>query len=329
MSVMKAIAWVWGAWMIGWVPMLLPTVAGAQGIGIEQIQVQTKKRVAVLDFDFASTGLTGLGLYGAVGPAKGVSDLLTNRLAQNGAFILVERSRINQILAEQNLGASGRIEPATAAQIGRLLGADAVIIGSISQFNLEESRSNVNVGFFGISTASQRQRANVKLTARIVNTSTGEILGVAEGAGTAENETGGATVYGIGGSRFTDARDQLLATAAEQAVAQLVEGIVRQEPVLAALPPLLPNVVAIVADVSPGRVVLNKGAKDGLRPGMVMSVERVVKEIKDPQTGKVLRQDTQPVGRVQLTEVDAVSAVGRILSGQGLKVGDAAKPVPN
>jgi hypothetical protein len=60
---------------------------------------------------------------------------------------------------------------------------------------------------------------------------------------------------------------------------------------------------------------------------MVLSVERVIREIKDPQTGKVLRKDTQPVGRVQLTEVDAVSAVGRILSGKGLKVGDAAKPV--
>lgn len=102
----------------------------------------------MLDFEFASTGLTGLGLYGEVGPAKGVSDLLTNRLAQTGRFTLVECSRINQILAEQNLGASGRIDLSTAAQIGRLLGADAVIIGSITQFNLGRSGSDVNVGFF-------------------------------------------------------------------------------------------------------------------------------------------------------------------------------------
>jgi len=305
----------------------LPAVVVAQGVGLEQIQVQTKKRLAVLDFDFASTGLTGLGLIGMVGPAKGVSDLLTNRLVQNGTFIMVERSRINQILAEQNLGASGRIEPATAAQIGRLLGADAVIIGTINQFNVEESRSEVNIGFFGIATSTQKQKADVKLTARIVSTTTGEILAVAEGSGTADKVAGGATVYGIGGGSITDARDQLLSAAAEQAVDQLVNGLVQQAAVIAALPPLLPDVIAIVADVSAGRVVLNKGAKDGLRPGMVLSVERVIREIKDPQTGKVLRKDTQPVGRVQLTEVDAVSAVGRILSGQGLKVGDAAKPI--
>lgn len=316
-----------GMVVAGCVSVALPSIVVAQGVGLEQIQVQTKKRLAVLDFDFASTGLTGLGLTGTVGPAKGVSDLLTNRLVQNGTFIMVERSRINQILAEQNLGASGRIEPATAAQIGRLLGADAVIIGTITQFNLEQSQSGVNVGFFGISTSSQKQKADVKLNARIVNTSTGEILAVAEGAGTADKGTGGATVYGIGGGSTTDARDQLLSAAAEQAVAQLADGLVQQSAVLAALPPLLPDVIAIVADVAPGRVILNKGAKDGLKPGMVMSVERVVREIKDPQTGKVLRKDTQLVGRVQLTEVDGVSAVGRILSGQGLKVGDAAKPV--
>ncbi|MCS7226754.1 MAG: CsgG/HfaB family protein [Gloeomargarita sp. SKYB31] len=317
--------------LLGWgIYLIAPPVVMAQRVGVEQIQVQTKKRLAVLDFDFASTGLRTLGLYGQVGPAKAVSDLLTNRLAHNGTFIVVERSRINQILAEQNLGAGGRIEPATAAQIGRLLGADVVVIGSIIQFNLEETHSTTSIPIFiDIRSSRKMQKADVKLAARLVNTSTGEILAVTEGAGTAEHESGGVVVSGIGSVSVTDARDKLLATAVEQAVNQLAEGIVQQEPTIAALPPLLPDVIAIVADVSPGRVVLNKGAKDGLRPGMVMSVERVVKEIKDPQTGKVLRRDTQPVGRVQLTEVDAVSAVGRILSGQGLKVGDAAKPVPN
>ncbi|MFN4269337.1 MAG: CsgG/HfaB family protein [Thermosynechococcus sp.] len=42
------------------------------------------------------------------------------------------------------------MDPSTAAQIGRLLGADAVIIGSITQFNLERSGSDVNVGFLAL-----------------------------------------------------------------------------------------------------------------------------------------------------------------------------------
>lgn len=326
---MKMVLGVVGFGLLSALPFVVLPQATAETIQIAQIQPQTKKRIAVLDFEFASTGLTGLGLYGEVGPAKGVSDLLTNRLAQTGRFTLVERSRINQILAEQNLGASGRIDPSTAAQIGRLLGADAVIIGSITQFNLERSGSDVNVGFFGISVDNRRQKANVQLTARIVNTTTGEILAATEGRGSAEKKTGGASVLGTGASSFGEAADPLLSAAAEQAVNELVEGIVRLEPTLAALAPVLPNVVAVVADVSAGRVILNKGSRDGLRPGMFFSIERVLKEIKDPTTGRTLRLDTQPIGRVQITEVDDVSAVGRVLSGQGLKVGDRAKPVSN
>jgi hypothetical protein len=60
---------------------------------------------------------------------------------------------------------------------------------------------------------------------------------------------------------------------------------------------------------------------------MVVSVERVIKDIKDPTTGKVLRRQTQSVGRIQLTEVDAQSSVGKILTGTGFKVGDVAKAV--
>jgi len=265
-------------------------------------------------------------LSGSVGPAKAVSDLLTNRLVQNGTYIVIERSRINQILAEQNLGSSGRIELATAAQVGRLLGADVVVIGTITQFGVQESKSATNYGIFNIVNVTKRQQADVKLTPRIVSTSTAEILGVAEGVGTVEHTSGGTMVGQIGSVNVTDARDRILNEAAEQAISQVVEKIAQQESVIAALPILLPDVVAIVADVTLKQVIVNKGAKDGLKPGMILSVERVVREVKDPQTGKVLTRSTQPIGRIQLTKVEANSATGQILAGQGLKIGDLAKP---
>ncbi|MEN9215812.1 MAG: CsgG/HfaB family protein [Gloeomargarita sp. HHBFW_bins_162] len=298
----------------------------AQGVGLEQIQVQTKRRIAVLDFDFASTGLTGLGLSGSTGPAKAVSDLLTNRLVQNGTYIVIERSKINQILAEQNLGASGRIELSTAAQVGRLLGADVVVIGTITQFGVQESRSATNIGIFNIVNVNHKQTADVKLTARIVSTVTAEILAVAEGVGTVEHSSGGTMVGQFGNVNVTDARDKILSDAAERAISQVVEAIAGHEQTIAALPLLLPDVVAIIADVTQRQVIINKGAKDGLKPGMLMSVERVVREVKDPQTGKVLHKHTQPIGRIQLTKVEAGSAIGQILAGQVLKVGDIAKP---
>jgi hypothetical protein len=58
-----------------------------------------------------------------------------------------------------------------------------------------------------------------------------------------------------------------------------------------------------------------------------MNIERVTSVIKDPATGQVIRKMTTPVGVIKITDVDAGSAVGVIVSGSGFKIGDAAKTV--
>jgi hypothetical protein len=84
---------------------------------------------------------------------------------------------------------------------------------------------------------------------------------------------------------------------------------------------------AVIADITTPNVTLNKGTEGGFTKGMTVSIERVVKPIKDPQTGRVLRVVTSPVGQIQITEVGNGFAVGTIKSGKGFKVGDTAKPL--
>jgi hypothetical protein len=87
------------------------------------------------------------------------------------------------------------------------------------------------------------------------------------------------------------------------------------------------NVEGLIAAVDGGQIVLNVGAKTGLKVGDQLNVERVTREIKDPATGQVIRRMTSPVGVIRLTDVDDISAVGTVVSGSGFKVGDAAKTV--
>jgi hypothetical protein len=47
-------------------------------------------------------------------------------------FKVMERAQLDKILAEQSLGASGVVDAATAAQIGKGIGVDAIIIGSVA-----------------------------------------------------------------------------------------------------------------------------------------------------------------------------------------------------
>ena len=86
---------------------------------------ERKATVAVLEFD--NGAMVKRDEY--AGLSIGVQIMLTNALAANQSIELVERQRINQILAEQNLTAAGRVDAATASQVGKLIGARHILVG--------------------------------------------------------------------------------------------------------------------------------------------------------------------------------------------------------
>ncbi|MGL5874785.1 MAG: CsgG/HfaB family protein [Xenococcaceae cyanobacterium] len=287
-------------------------------------QAQSKPKVAVLDFDYSSVSDPSI-LSVLPGGSKGVSDILVNKLVEGGSYSVIERSKLDAILQEQNLGASGRVDASTAAQIGRILGVEAVVIGSVTQFDLQQRNSGFNL--FGIGVGGDDTDAYVKLNIRVVSTSTAEILMVAEGNGNSSQSDNQVQVFGIGGGSSTSNESKLLTLATQQAIEQVTKSLNSSSSKMASLPKALPTVNATVADVSGGSVVLNKGQLDGYQKGMRMSIERISKTVKDPQTGTVLRQITQPVGTIEISDVDGKSSVGKIISGAKFKVGDLAKPV--
>lgn len=60
----------------------------------------------------------------------GIAETLTNRLSAVKAVRMVERIRLNEVLTEQKLGLSGFVDAETAARVGKILGANRLIIGS-------------------------------------------------------------------------------------------------------------------------------------------------------------------------------------------------------
>ena len=59
--------------------------------------------------------------------------LLTVAVSRSDAYVVVERQRLNQVLAEQSLTLEGLTSPDTRHRIGRLLGATVMITGSFVQ----------------------------------------------------------------------------------------------------------------------------------------------------------------------------------------------------
>lgn len=102
--------------------------------GIEQLAVQLSKsvpeqkqlRVAVTDFPTLGPQavISNLGRY--------IAERLTTRLSQNPQFSVIERRRLGQVLGELKFSMSDLVDPDKAKQLGKMLGVEALVVGSLS-----------------------------------------------------------------------------------------------------------------------------------------------------------------------------------------------------
>src|ERR1700686_5465605 len=111
-----------------------------------------KKRVAVLNFEYGTVKSNAQAIFGSdqdVG--KGISDMLVQKLVEDGKYSVIERNALDKVLGEQKANNSDRVQASTAANRGRILGVDAIIIGSITQFGRDDQHTILIGGGFGAS----------------------------------------------------------------------------------------------------------------------------------------------------------------------------------
>jgi curli biogenesis system outer membrane secretion channel CsgG len=117
---------------------------------------------------------SGAGWWGG-GVGWDLSGMLANELASTGAFRVVERSNLESVLNEQDLGASGRVRPDTAARIGELTGAGYIVLGTITAYDEQTRSTGGGISFRGIGIGGRRTEAYIAVDLRVVNSNTGEI----------------------------------------------------------------------------------------------------------------------------------------------------------
>jgi curli biogenesis system outer membrane secretion channel CsgG len=289
-----------------------------------------KKRVAVMNFDYGAVTASVTQLFGTnqdIG--KGIADMLVDRLVSDGTYSVIERKELDKIIAEQNFSNSDRADASSAAKIARILGVDAIIIGSITQFGRDDKSTKlggggVGLGRFGIGGVSKSEStAVVQITGRMIDTSTAEILATSSAKGESSRKgTGllgsGGSWGGAGGAGLDMRSSNFGATILGEATNKAVDDMAKQlDSKAASLPTVEIHVSGLVADAAPdGTVIINVGSKGGVKVGDTLAVKRKVREVKDPATGKVLRSIEDPVGSITITQVDEGSATGKF-SGAG------------
>ncbi len=220
----------------------LTVAAAALGMtGAAGAQEARAKRpsVAVMDFDYGTVSYHWWGEYDI---GKGMADQVVDALVEDGSFRVIERKKLDTVLAEQDFAQSDRADPSAAklSKVGKVLGVRYIIAGSITKFGGEEKNyggvaggltGKVGLGGLGL----KKAKTEVTLTARMIDTTTGEILVSAKGEGISK-KGGGLSVGAFGGGKLggfsmgsSDYKASAIGEAQEMATVALVTKLVAKK----------------------------------------------------------------------------------------------------
>jgi TolB-like protein len=111
------------------------------------LAAEAKPTLAILFFDYT-------GKDQELEPLReGLAQMLISDFSAAPQVRVVERARLKALLEEQKLGQSGKVDPASAARVGKLLGARFLVLGS----------------YFDL-------KSTLRIDARVVEVETGRIL---------------------------------------------------------------------------------------------------------------------------------------------------------
>ena len=151
---------------------------------VSQALAQAKPRLGVLRFTNDSHAGWWSGTAG-----RDLQDMLAAELVSLGSFQVLERKELEAVMSEQDLGASGRINPKTAAKIGKLKGARYLVAGTVSAFEEGTSGQGGGVSVFGLSVGGSKAKAYMAVDLKVIDTDTGEIVDARTVEATSESKS--------------------------------------------------------------------------------------------------------------------------------------------
>ncbi|MBA7637154.1 hypothetical protein ES703_44789 [subsurface metagenome] len=123
---------------------------------------------------------------------EGMRDMLTTALFNTNRFIVLEREILDEVMKEQDLGASGRVKKGTEAPIGEIYGAELIITASITEFSGASKGLGGETEVIGIKIGGSLKKAHLGMDIRIIDAKTAQIVA-------ATSIRGKASSFGLGG----------------------------------------------------------------------------------------------------------------------------------
>lgn len=268
---------------------------------VESKYTGPKRRIGVVSFENKAP-------YAQARIGNTATDIMLTELVKSGKFIVVERDKLDKLMEEQKLGQSGVIDSNTAAKVGKILGLNAIVTGSISQFGVKSEGKDFIVS------QSKQQIVECTVDVRVVDADTGQVLLADSGKGVVRKASG--KFLGMGNQSKYD--ETLEGEALRAAIVKFVDSIISQvnkKPWSCR-----------VALVKEGKVYLNAGLESGIQVGQKLKAFSQGAEILDPTTGLVLGQEEEELGTLKVSSFFGDNgAIANVVSGSTPKAKDLCR----
>lgn len=258
-----------------------------------------KKRIAVLEFEDKTAHEKGK--LGEV-----VTDILITELVGSERFIVVERTKIKKILKEQKTSVSGIVDPATAVEIGRLMGVNAVVIGSISEFGMRKAKTGIP-GF-----RREKEILQAVVDIRLVDVQTGVILVAESGRGETSISKTSMLTINVETTQDETMTGTVIREAIESFISKMKSKMEEQ--------PWQGFILKVIKD----QVVITSGKDADLKKEMVFEVLGAGGEEISP-TGQRFHVPGEKKGEIMAIDVQSEITTAKILSGNGFAKGDIVR----
>ncbi|MFA5857741.1 MAG: CsgG/HfaB family protein [Elusimicrobiota bacterium] len=241
----------------------------------EATELSTKESVVVYPFNDS----TGKSL------SQAVTDLVINKIINLGRFTIVEREKLQKILAEQQLAMSGAVDENTAVKIGQLLGAKKAIAGTITVYDATKGEGDDGV----------KWSANIGMVVRLIDIETAELLKSSEVRGSGSGKTEGAAKQAALSSAMTS-----------------IEYDIRK----------MFKLKLKIANITDKGVYITAGNNLGLKKGYKFDVIRRGEPIKDSE-GNILEIPKEKVATLKVEQVHGNTSIAKVSASKGeIKPGD-------
>ncbi len=241
-----------------------------------------------------------------------LSIMLESALFDTGRFVIVEREKLTDVIAEQDLAASGRTAKAgKVAQTGLIRSARYIATGAVTTVDEKQSGGNAGISIGGFRVGGGKSDAQVTVIVKLIDTTTGEIVakesitGKAGNVGLNVGVSAGIVNTDLGGFKKTP-----LGQAAQDCINKAAEFIAKKME-------QFPFEGSVIKVANNGQVLINRGSEFGMEAGQELTMTTQGELLTDPDTGEVLgNEEGETIGKVKVAKVTEKVSYCDVLEGE-------------